>query len=80
MRLPCPFFAVDFGPFVDVEEGVGVSVVTLGGGSSSEKDSHAGSSFVTAVMSVCASFAVLNSKRGKTGLGSPHRLSASSSS
>ena len=48
MMLPCPGFPTGFFVFAD-EDGVGKGALSLldGGGSSSEKDSHAGSSFVT---------------------------------
>ena len=48
MMLPCPGFPVLFLPLAADDEGVDVAMRSLvGGGSSSENDSHAGSSLVT---------------------------------
>lgn len=51
MILPCPAFAAPFfPPLVDADDdevGNWTFLAGWGGGSSSEKDSHAGSSFVT---------------------------------
>ena len=49
MILPCPGFTPAFLPLAIEDEAVDAGVFSLcGTGSSSEKDSHAGSSFVTA--------------------------------
>ena len=46
--LPCPGFPPDFFPFPSDDNGVDTAVFCFcGGGSSSEKDSQAGSSLVT---------------------------------
>ena len=47
MILPCPGFPLNFLPFPTDDVTVDASVFCFGGGSSSEKDSQAGSSFVT---------------------------------
>jgi hypothetical protein len=49
--LPCPVLAAGFFAFVVVEEEDCTFGFGAGGGSSSEKDSHAGSSFVTVFIS-----------------------------
>lgn len=47
MMLPCPGLAAPF--LAPLAAGAGVGFAFLGAGSSSEKDSHAASSLVTAV-------------------------------
>ena len=45
--LPCPGFPPAFLPFAIDDAAVDAGVLSLEAGSSSENDSHAGSSFVT---------------------------------
>ncbi len=47
MIFPCPGFPAVFLPFAIDDEAVDAGVLSLAAGSSSENDSHAGSSFVT---------------------------------